>query len=257
MELSDFIGVIRKWKWIVIMVVLSVTIYTVITSLQGQNSYRAETIVVVGLSGLTSPGSAGVNLALSGPKIGATYAELVTTEPVISRALEIAGLDWQPSALSGRVETDIPKETSVIKIAVTDRDAARAILLTDAVANSFIEYIKDVSATSFENSKDILKTELAKAEEELATASVEGANTSDSEIRALQQTRDALLRRYDDILDEQVTAGDIRVIQPASAYQTVGIQASQRIIIGFAISLVIGIGVAFIAEAISKSLKKQ
>src|SRR3989304_9548766 len=115
MELSEFIGVIRKWKWLVIPIVVLVTGFTFITGIRGKTTYRAETNVVVGLSELTTPGGGGY-LALNAPKIGSTMRELVTTEPVIQKALEIAELDWSQAVLSGMVATELPKDSAVMKI---------------------------------------------------------------------------------------------------------------------------------------------
>lgn len=255
MELSEFIGVIRKWKWLVIPVVILVTGFTYYTGMRADTTYQAQTIVVVGLSQMTSPGGAGY-LVVNAPKIGTTFRELVTTEPVMKKSLENAGLDWNQATLSSMITTELPKDSTIMKIIVTDTDPLRAKHIADTVADAFIQYIKEINEASFESSRKIMLEDMAKNDSELAAATAAGTTDGGSRIRTLQQAQAALQTKYNDLLNERSRSGDIRVVQPASPYRLVGVQAEQRTIIAFVVSLIAAIALAFIAEAISKVYKK-
>lgn len=257
MELSEFISVIRKWFWIVLPAVLLVTGYTLFTGLKGDATYRADTIVVVGLSEMVSPGGGSGNISYNAARIGATYEELITTEPVMNGALEIAGLDWDPMTLAVRISVELPKDTTVLKIGVIDSDSELAERLADAVAESFSNYIRDVGAATNEGALKSIDEELLTNEKEIAALSAVGSDQNASQIKSLQQAQGVLLERQANLMENKNKMGDVTVLQPASAVQTVGIQWQQRTIIAFFISLVAGIALAFVAEAISKARKSQ
>ena len=256
MELSEFIKVIWKWKWIILPLVILVTGYYYVSGTRGETFYRAEAIVVIGLAGLTSP-SGGDYVASNAPKIGMTLRELVVTEPIMQKTLESTGLEWSQTALSSKITTELPKDTSVMKIAVTDKDSALAKRIVDAVAASVVQYVHEINDAGYESKKEAVIADLADVDKEITDLNAAGANIGDSKMRVLQQTQSALLTKYNDLLNERIRYGDVRVVQPASPYSMVGIRTSQRTIIAFIVSLVAAIVLAFIAEAISKALKES
>lgn len=256
MELSEFINVIRKWILLILPVVLLVTGYYYISGTRGETAYRAQAYVVIGLSGLTSPGG-GDYVASNAPKIGTTLLELVTTEPIMQKTLEITGLDWSQAALSSKIKMELPKDTSVMKIAVTDKDPALAKRVVDAVADSIVLYVRDINEANYESKKKAIEDDLVDVDKEISNVATSGTNDGGSRMRVLQQTQSSLLTEYNDLLNEKIRYGDVRVVQPASPYSSIGIQTSQRTVIAFIVSLVAAIGLAFVAEAISKALKES
>lgn len=255
MDLVDFIGVIRKWKWLVLPIVLLVTGYTIVTGTRSPATYRAEAMVVAGLSQIASSSSGGISIAQSGERIGATYAELVTAQPVLEKAIEKAGLDWQPTLLRGIIATEIPRNTPVLKVSVTDSDPARAQLLANSVAEAFVEYIQDVSTVGGDAAKGILTSELDSIEKDIVDYQTGAIKLTEAQNRALQDRRDTVLREYTDLLDQQARAGDVRVANPADDVERTGSTTLQRALIAFGISLVAGVALAFVAEGISKSVR--
>jgi len=254
MDLVEFVGVIRKWIWLVLIVVVVVTGYTVYSNARSKSSYSSETTVVAGLSQIASTSALGLNIAVSGDRISATYAELITADPVMEKALDKAGLDWPASTLAGMTSSTTTKNTPVLRIAVTDSDPNRAQLLANAVSDSFVEYVSDIGASGAKDAQQVTISELNDVDRQLAELNA-SAQPEAGAVKALQDRHDALVKEYQGLLDQQAHANDIRVVDPASSAFQVGAPASQRLAIGFVISLVAGIVVAFLAEAVQKSLR--
>lgn len=254
MELSEVIGVIRRWKWLVLPVVVLVTGYVIYSGLQSKTSYSAEATVVSGFSQIAEGGNNSINVVQSGERVGLTYAELVTTQPVLQSALNKAGLDWDPGTLGGMITVTPVKSTSVLRIGVTDTDSDQAVLLANSVANAFVDYVKDTAKNGNAASVAAVTDGLNSVEAKLAAAKASPA-PDQGKINALLDRRDEILKQYQGLLDQSIQSGDIMVANPADVAQAGGIRLGERIAIGFTISLVAGIVLAFIAEGVRKALR--
>lgn len=255
MDLVEFVGVIRRWIWLVIAVVVVVTGYTTITSLRTQASYTADTSVIVGLSELSSSSLLGISILQNADRISSTFAELVGTEPVMEKALAKAGLDWPFARLQSMVSTTTTKNTPTLQISVVDSDESRAKLLANSVSEAFVEYIKETSENASSEAQAETLRQLNDVNEELAAQG--GTPSADTAmVNALQDRRDTILNEYENLLNQQAHAGDVRVIESAHSVSRAGISTAQKIGISLAISLVAGILLAFIAEAVRKSMRE-
>ncbi|MHB1270927.1 MAG: YveK family protein [Thermoleophilia bacterium] len=251
MDLVDFISVIRRWIWLLIPVVLLVVGYTAYSGIRSQTAYNSEATIVIGLSQIAASSTGGFSIANSGDRIGATYSELVTARPVMEKALAKAGLDWHPDTLRSKVSTNVTKNTPVFKVDVVDTDPQRTQTLANAVAESFVEYIQDVSTSGADDARKVVMGELTRVDTELASARAANSGANEARINSLQDSKATILKQYATLLDQQTHAGDIRVANPADSSTRTGTSLGQRIAIGLAAGLIVGILLEFIAEAIS------
>lgn len=256
MDLVEFIGVIKRWIWLIIAIVVVVTGYTGYKAYSAPVSYIADTTVMVGLNEIASSSLLGISIAQNGDRLTGAYSELVSTRPVMEKALGKAGLDWPITRLQSMVSSEIKKSTPSLQIFVVDSDENRTILLANTVSEAFVEYIRETSKNaSLEAQAETLR-QLNDVNKELA---VLGATPSAdaAKVKALQDRRESILNEYEKLLNQQTHAVDLRIIDSAYTVSRAGTSASQRIAISFAISLVAGIVLAFIAEAVRKSLRQS
>ena len=257
MELADFLNVIWRWKWMVLAVVILITGYVLATSLRQAGTYTAQVSVIPGLPQIANASSAGINIEQAGDRIGATYAELVYTEPVLEKSLAIAGLDWKPDVLRGRISTEQPKNTPMIKISVLDNDPGRVQILANAVGQGLVDYVKEASRSGSDSAKAVIVNELTDIEKQHAIVQPGGSKPDENMARALDDRRQSILKNYETFLSQQASSADIQVSGPADTYFVVGNQITQKVLIAFIISLAIGISLAFLAQGISNSLDYQ
>lgn len=256
MELAEFINVLRRWKWLMLGIMAVVVLLTLVTSSLASTSYRSEATLVIGLSQITATSNSGLGIAQAGERISTTYAELVGSREVMEAAIRDSGVDMTPEALAGRVSAEAVKTTPVLKIAVSDSDPAQATLLTNAVARSFISYIQAINARQLEESEYLLDQELAEIEKRLNEQSALPEPDA-AEIEALQTRRIIVTDQIEALLGQQLTAIDLRISDEASNAAPVGVQRTQRVVIGLAISLFAAIAAAFIADAVQGANRWQ
>lgn len=253
MDLVEFIGVIKRWKWMVLAVIVVVVAYVIFSSARSQSSYEAHTTLVAGLSQITSSGSQGVNIAASGQGISATFVELVTADPVMQKALQDTKLNWSTTRLRSEVSASNTQDTPVLSITVTDTDPGRAKLLANSVSNAFVEYISNVSKTSFQDAQNEMTSQLQDVEKQINQQN-SSAHVDTSMVKALQDRRDAITKDYEDLISKAADANDVSVTSSADDYQRVGMANAEKIAIALGIGLIGGIVFAFISESIRKSL---
>lgn len=255
MSLVEFINVILKWKWLVLPAVFVVTVLSVLRAAQSPTSYSAETVVAVGLSHITSSSPEGISMIQSGERVGATYAELVTARPVMEKTLQDMGLDWQTDTLRRRISVSTTKNAPIIKIAVTDNNPDRVATLANGVSEAFVEYIKGTSKLGLEESKTFLTNEIAAVENEIVRVQGSDPRANEGMIRSLQSKRESLLREYQDLLDEQISSGDVVITSPAESYMVLRTSKTQWGIIGFVTGIIAGVVMSFIAEAVVRAVR--
>lgn len=256
MELTDFFRVIIRWKWLVVTILFLVGGYSLFSAVKSQEKFRAETTVVTGLSHMSqlSQGTGGINVAQHGDNIAATYAEVVTWQPVLNKALQRAELDWPAETLETKVKTSISKDTPVLQISVEDTDAERAMALANALGESLVEYIKETSQATLDSSKFRLSQELITIEQEISVEQ-EAIEPNLSKIKVLQDKRDLALKEFNNMLQLELDSVDVNLVNRAVASKPVDTKANQKALVIFIVGLATSVVAAFATEAVSKAFK--
>lgn len=125
----------------VLIVLVTVTIGAVAGALVASastDSYTAEADVFVSVPTTGTPTEVAAASALANDQ-AVNLAELATRQVVLSPVVDELDLDVDVSDLQRRVRTEVPEDTSIIAISVSDSSAARAADIANAVANSLID----------------------------------------------------------------------------------------------------------------------
>lgn len=257
MELVDFIRVVIRWKWLVLTLVFIFTGYSFFSAVRSQEKYRAEATIVTGLSQISLLATGGsdigsIDIANHGDNIAATYAEIITSQPVLSRALKQTGLDLPAEALKGKIHTSISKDTPVLKVSVEDTDAERAIVLANALSETFVQYIKDTGQATLDSAKYRISQELTSVQNEIYVEQ-EADESNSTKMKVLQDKRDLLLGEYNDVLKLELRAGDMNVVDPANSSKVVETKTNQKAMIVFLAGMMVAGMAAFVAEGVSRA----
>lgn len=73
-----------------------------------------------------------------------SYVELMNSERVRQDARRASGLKLKPGYLQGKITTDAVEETVLLTVTVQDESPHRARILADAVAQSFIQLVREL-----------------------------------------------------------------------------------------------------------------
>lgn len=89
---------------------------------------------------------------------------------VLQAALEKVGVKRSVSEFAGAVTTKVVKDTSLIEIAVEDRDPGLAAQLANALAEEYIKYVGQLGAGQSTRAAAVLEEQMKQADERLSAA---------------------------------------------------------------------------------------
>ncbi|MGH3025608.1 MAG: GNVR domain-containing protein, partial [Sciscionella sp.] len=244
MTLRDYLGVVRRQKWVILTAVVLVPVAAVAFSLHQQKLYQASAQVLLSSQNLaaqlTGTQSTGINLQPD--RIAQTQAEVARVPAVAQRTLTHitgSGLTVQQFLASSSVSTST--NADILGFAVTNHDPLLARRLVDAYALAYTLYRR-----------------------QLDTASIKHALTGvNVRIRQLGHAGDTKSQLYASLVDRQQTLQTMQALQTSNAsvvQQADGVVKTQpktkrNGILGLVLGLVLGLGLAFLRESLDTRIR--
>jgi capsular polysaccharide biosynthesis protein len=196
-----------------------------------------------------------------------TYAEMVTSEPILREALTRTSGKVDSSAvrqLGRNVEANVVPDTELITISVEDRLPLQAMDRANVLAQLLIEYAQELYMGTSKSTREIvadqlleMEDELRNAREELSDLLAQDAPQSEiealaSEIRFREDSYDRLLVRYElASLNESIRANSITTVEaaqlPMSASNAVGLREYGLAVF---VGILAGIGLAVVVDSL-------
>src|SRR5262245_32020926 len=161
--LADYLAVVRRRKWIVILPLLVVPAAAFLYSAQQQARYEAKSEVWISrsqvataLTGFSNPDTYG-----DPSRFAETQSDLARVPEVVTRAVRrsgVAGVTPQSLLLSSSVS---PRSNSdILSFAVQNTDPQKAAKLVTAYANAFSDYRLQLSTASLASARADLESNL-------------------------------------------------------------------------------------------------
>ena len=242
--LHDYLRVLRRRKWIILTAIIVVPAVAVAMSMRQPALYQSTAEVLLTnkdiSAGLT--GVSGNSVFQTSERIAQTQADLATTPTVARRALASAGIDdMSPYQLLGSVSVQPRADADLLDFTVTSAIPARAVTLATAFAREFTIYKNELDTAAVRNSLTEVSTQLRNLEN-------------------LGQKETAL---YTDLLDQEqrlrtiqaLQASNSFVVQPARGAAQVQPRPFRAGVLGFLVGLVLGLGLAFLREALDTRVR--
>jgi succinoglycan biosynthesis transport protein ExoP len=136
MELRQYINIIWKWLWLIVLAVVIAAAASYLASRAATPLYQTKTTLLVG-QGTQNPTLNTYDIYV-GQQLAQTYAELVRREPVLKGVVESLGLQRSWNSLVGQVSARAVPNTQLVEVYVVDSDPYRAKVLADTVAQQLI-----------------------------------------------------------------------------------------------------------------------
>jgi polysaccharide biosynthesis transport protein len=244
--LRDYLQVLRRRKWVVLQAVVLVPLSAVAFSLQQSKLYESTAEVLVSRQNLAS--------ALTGTSNDpANYQQpdrLLQTQASLARVPDVARRTLAAASVSGREIEDFLEASSVtaktnadlLVFRVTDEDARIARRLASEYARQFTEYRRELDTGSLEQARSDVATRLRELEAagERQTPLYERLAENEQQLRLLEalQTSNAFVVR---------TAAEAEQVRPRPV---------RNAVLGLALGLFLGIGIAFLWEALDTRVRR-
>lgn len=142
-DLKEIFFEVWKKAWLISLVaIIAAFLCFLFTKFLITPQYQSETKVFI----LTKQNEASVtyNDLQMGSQLTKDYKELITCRPVLENVINSLELEYSYKILFEKVSVEVPTDTRIITITVTDEDPIVAMQLADAIREEASELIKEV-----------------------------------------------------------------------------------------------------------------
>jgi capsular exopolysaccharide synthesis family protein len=254
--LSDYLGVLRRRLWIVILAIVVAVGAAYLVSSRQTPAYEATSQVNVGGSSISSILNPAAHVSSSVVQQNvASAAQSAHTTPIAAATLKAAGVHGlTPQDLLDETTITPSSTTSFFTVAVTDRFPDRAMHLATVYAQTYVSVTNHQAVAGLSAKLASLNAEIkrlrAKIAREIATTGSQNAGAADNTI-----LQDDLKNRsqYENGLAS--LSNNNQVAQKADTATKVRPATTRNLAMGFGIGLVIGLILVSLAEALDTRIR--
>lgn len=241
--LRDYLRVVRRRKWLILQAVVIVPVVAVVLSARQQHLYQSGAQVLLSQSPLTEQVSGiGDTSPLQQPDRDVNTEASLATVPAIAKSV-VAQLRLRRSSDDVLAHCSVAgaSDANLLTFRCADPDPVLAARLTTAYARSYTQYRRALDTAE-------LRGAIRGVERRLAQLRAEGDRTSDEYanlIGKLEQLQTAA----------QLRSGRAKLVRTASLGVQIQPKPTRNGLLGLALGIVIGIGLAFLREALDTRVR--
>jgi succinoglycan biosynthesis transport protein ExoP len=241
--LRDYLRVVRRRSWIIFLTAAVVTVAAVAFSLRQEKLFRASAEVLLSRQNLAAAltGTPDTSGASDPARTAQTQAELARVPEVARRALRAAGVHASPLDFLGRSSVSANPNADLLDFTVDDHDPSLAKRLASSYAKEFVAYRQTLDTASLLKARRDVHSRIAELARTGDTHSALYSNLVETDQRLA--TMEAL---------ETSNASVVRTADQASQLQP---RPTRNGILALALGVVLGIGLAFLWEALDTRVR--
>ena len=261
-DLRQYIYLLWQWAWLIILVSILVGGATYLFSRQQTPIYQATTRVIVNAAPSTM--AADYTSILASQNLTSTYAQMISSQPVMEEVASRLGGNLTPSALQAAVSAQPVSGTQLIYIAVRLTDATQAAAVANTTAQVFSEQIEQMQSARFTSSSDSLKAQMAEITQQINTLTQQANTTTDKaeqmrlqdQISQDQDIYSRLLVSYEQVrLTEAQTVSSISQVEKAIVpVLPVSPRIWQNTQLAFLVGGLLAVIIVFLIEALNDTI---
>jgi capsular exopolysaccharide synthesis family protein len=140
LEFRWYLTVMRRWLWLIVGCTLLGTISALIVTAQMPPAYNASATLLINAA--PSDVANDYNAIFASERLVLTYSQILGGRPVMEAVITQLGLTETPDALAEKVTVMPVKDTQLIRLSVEQADPAKAALIANSIAETFISQIE-------------------------------------------------------------------------------------------------------------------
>jgi succinoglycan biosynthesis transport protein ExoP len=241
--LAEYLAILRRRKWIVIAIPVIAAVVAYATSTTQSGLYKASSAVRFDLTNPATQIS-----GIQSPTIGdttflPTQATIARERELADRVVAAAGVTGlSPGGFLGESRASPRSDATILDLSVTDPNAANAVALANAYAREFKSYKAEVDTST-------IKQQIRKYQRTINALRARGETGS--------IFQELLAKKLDLETQGNLLANNVQVSQEAEAAAKIRPQPRRNAIIAGLLGLVLGIGLAFVAEALDRRVRSE
>lgn len=262
MELRQYVALIRKWLWLIILCTVVAAAAAYVVSRNSQKIYQASATLMVNQAANPS-GSTVYSDILTSERLARTYANLLTSRPVLEETANRLGIPAR--GLERSINVTPVRDTQLLTIKVEGPDPALAAAIANTLPQVFIEQnrewqlgrVLEARATLEEEINNTLN-DIARTQQELKTATDDATRTRlETSLAQYRTTYSSLVASYQQAkLTESQSINNIVIAEPATV-PTIPIRprTSTNTLLAAVVGAMIALGAAFLIEYLDDTVK--
>ena len=162
---GEYANLLWRRLWILILLACMAGGIAFFVSLQQTPIYQSSTLVMINAapSVLSDPS----NFIYTSQQLAETYANIMTTQPILDGVKGQLGLD----SLSASIQVQPIQNTSLLTVTVQDTEPIRAAMIANTLVSVFAEQLKADQTVRYADSKKNLENQIATLEGQIQTTS--------------------------------------------------------------------------------------
>ena len=157
MELRQYIALLRKWLWLVILAAVLAGGSAYVVSNRQPQTYQATTTIFISQASTTTQDASAL---LAGERLARTYAQLMTKRPMMDEVISNLNLSTSAEALAKKVTVSLVRDTQLISLKVVNQDPVVTRDIANMIPVVFSEHNEQMQLSRYANSKQNLQTQL-------------------------------------------------------------------------------------------------
>lgn len=235
-QLRDYARVLWRRKWVVLVVAVLAPLAAVVISMLRPAVYESSAEVLLRSENITGALTGGGNP----DRVAQTQARLANTRPVAERAIENGATDLDAEELLDATSVSASTDSDLLTVTARASTAAGAEALANAYAQAYTDYSQELDRAAIVRARQELEQRIAE---------LEAAGQQDSAL-------------YKSLVDNAALLTTAETLQTQAAYVIPADEATQvepkpvrNGLLGAALGLLLGVGLAFLWEALDTRVR--
>ncbi len=241
-DLTEFLRIIRRRGWIAVLAAVLIPAGAVYYSLKQPKLYQADATVLLSRQNLAATISGIPDYSFYDPSVAQTQAELAKVPEVAQRTIRAAGIrDLTAPQLLGETQVTPQTGTDLLTFIVNDGSASRAMRLATEYARQYTLYRRDIDTASIKGALQDLRGRLG----QLVAQGKSGSAAYKDLVQRQQQLQTL----------EALQTSNASLVREATGAVQVQPRPFRNGVVGLALGLIVGIGLALLWEALDTRVR--